>query len=147
MSHWVKAVLVGDDGDMAAMCIWVLFNSPFSVTSRVSQCQKGKTIWILLKQETVSGSGITWVYASLHLAPDRWPCQHPTTQVFYGQMPFLLPNQQHQSTKDRNTYTTKLVTFTEETTEKQNFLKVSICQKLATCIPMSFFAVLSHGML
>jgi len=30
-----------------------------------------KPIWILLKQETVSGSGISWAYASLHLAPDR----------------------------------------------------------------------------
>jgi len=34
--------------------------------------EKGKTkLWILLKQETVSGSGIIWSYANLHLAPDR----------------------------------------------------------------------------
>ena len=33
--------------------------------------RKVKPIWILLKQETVSGSGISWVHASLHLAPDR----------------------------------------------------------------------------
>ena len=33
--------------------------------------RKVKPIWILLKQETVSGSGISWAYASLHLAPDR----------------------------------------------------------------------------
>ena len=32
--------------------------------------RKVKPIWILLKQETVSGSGISWAYASLHLAPD-----------------------------------------------------------------------------
>jgi len=35
---------------------------------------KAKPNWILLKQETVSGSGISWaviVYASLHLVPDR----------------------------------------------------------------------------
>jgi len=38
-------------------------------------------------------------YASLHLAPDRQPCQHPTTQFFTGQMPFLQPNQQRQSTE------------------------------------------------
>jgi len=37
-------------------------------------------------------------YASLHLAPDRQPHQHPTTLFFTGQMPFLPPNQQHQST-------------------------------------------------
>ena len=36
------------------------FNSPFSGTTRVSRYQKGKPIWILLKQETVSGSGISW---------------------------------------------------------------------------------------
>jgi len=28
-------------------------------------------------------------YASLHLAPNRQPCQHPTTQFFTGQVPFL----------------------------------------------------------
>jgi len=38
-------------------------------------------------------------YASLHLAPDRSPYQHPTTQFFTGQTPFLPPNQQHQSTE------------------------------------------------
>ena len=33
-------------------------------------------------------------YASLHLAPDRQPCQHPTAQFSTGRMPFLPPNQQ-----------------------------------------------------
>ena len=36
------------------------FNGPLSGTTRVSRYQKGKTIWILLKQEAVSGSGISW---------------------------------------------------------------------------------------
>ena len=62
--------------------------------------RKVKPIWISLKQKTVSGSGISWaIYASLHLAPDRQVCQHPTTQFFTGRMPFLPPNQQHQSTE------------------------------------------------
>jgi len=54
-----------------------------------------------VKQEMVSGNGIscTGPYASLHLAPDRQPCQHPTTLFFTGPMPFLPPNQQHQSTE------------------------------------------------
>ena len=38
-------------------------------------------------------------YASLHLAPDRLPSQHPTTQFFTGRMPFLPPNQQRRSTE------------------------------------------------
>jgi len=38
-------------------------------------------------------------YASLHLTPDKQPCQHPTTQIFIGRMPFLPPNQQRQSSE------------------------------------------------
>jgi len=36
------------------------FNGPLSRTARVGRYQKGKPIWILLKQETVSGSEIRW---------------------------------------------------------------------------------------
>ena len=36
-----------------------------------ASARKVKTISILLKQETVSGSEIHWPYTSLHLAPDR----------------------------------------------------------------------------
>jgi len=38
-------------------------------------------------------------YASLHLAVDSLPRQHPTAQFFTGRMPFLTPNQQRQSTE------------------------------------------------
>ena len=77
-----------------------LFNGPLSRTTRVSRYQKGKPIWILLKQETVSGSGISWAvaYASLHLAPDSNHANTPP-QFFTGRMPFLPPNQQCQSTE------------------------------------------------
>ena len=41
--------------------------------NRSAATRKVKPIWILLKQETVSGSGISWaIYASLHLSPDRY---------------------------------------------------------------------------
>jgi len=36
------------------------FNGPFSGTTQVSRYQKGQTNLDLLKQETVSGSGISW---------------------------------------------------------------------------------------
>jgi len=38
-------------------------------------------------------------YANLHLAPDRYPFQHPTTQFFTGRVLFLSPIQQRQSTE------------------------------------------------
>ena len=61
--------------------------------------RKAKPIWILLKQETVSGSGISW--AICKSAPRSRPITTPAPHhsVFAGQMPFLPPNQQHQSTE------------------------------------------------
>jgi len=71
-----------------------------SGTTRVSRCQKGKTRkgktnLDLLEQEIVSGSGICWAICKSVPHP-RQPCQHPTTQLFTGWMPFLPPNQQYQ---------------------------------------------------
>jgi len=43
----------------------------------------------------------------LHLAPDRQPCQYLTTQFFTGRIPFLSPNQQHQSTEVNQNSTRK----------------------------------------
>jgi len=43
----------------------------FSGTTRISRCQKGKTNLDFTEGEIVSGSGVSWPYASLHLAPDR----------------------------------------------------------------------------
>ena len=59
--------------------------------------RKERPIWILLKQETVSGSGICW--ATCKSAPR---CRQITTpaphhSAFTGRMPFLPPNQQRQS--------------------------------------------------
>jgi len=61
----------------------------------VGQYKKGKPIWILPKQETVSGSGISWDIR---------------TQFFTGRMPFLLPNQQRQSTEGQF-YTTQHIHY------------------------------------
>jgi len=57
--------------------------------------RKVKLISILLKQETASGSGISW---AIHKsAPSSrqitMPCQHPIRQFFTRWMPFLSPNQ------------------------------------------------------
>jgi len=39
-------------------------------------------IWILLKQETVTGIGISWAISKFAPRPTQ-PCQHPTTPFFY----------------------------------------------------------------
>ena len=60
--------------------------------------RKVKSIWILLKQETVSGSGISW--AIWKSAPRSGQITMPTPHhsVFTCRMPFLSINQQCQST-------------------------------------------------
>jgi len=72
------------------------FKGPFSGTTRVGwgRYQKVKPIWILLKQETVSDSGISWAicksapcsrqvtmpapYHSVFYRPDALPAAQPT---------------------------------------------------------------------
>ena len=57
-----------------------------------------KPIWILLKQETVSGSGISWAICKSAPCSRQITTPAPHHSVFTGQMPFLPPNQQRQST-------------------------------------------------
>jgi len=75
--------------------VWIL-----SSTIRVSRYQKGKTNLDFTEAKEVTGSGVSWaIYKS---APHpRQLHQHPTTQFFTGRIPFLLPNQQHQSTQTK----------------------------------------------
>jgi len=75
------------------------FNGPLSRTTRVSRYQKGKTNLDFTEAREWVAVASAEPYASLHLAPDRQPRQHPTTQFFTGRMPFLPPNQQRQSTE------------------------------------------------
>jgi len=60
-----------------------------SGTTQISRYQKGKPIWILLKQDTVSGSSIHWAIckSALHSRHITTPAPHHS--VFYG--PDALP--------------------------------------------------------
>ena len=66
---------------------------------RSASTRKVKPIWILLKQDTVSGSGISWAIWKSAICSRHNHASTPTTQFCTGQMPFLPPNQQHQSTE------------------------------------------------
>ena len=61
--------------------------------------RKVKPIWILLKQETVSGNGISWATCKYVPRSSQITMPAPHHSVFRGQMPFLPPNQQCQSTE------------------------------------------------
>ena len=61
--------------------------------------RKVKPIWILLKQETVSGSGINCKRCKSASRSRQITTPAPHHSVFTGRMPFLPPNQQHQSTE------------------------------------------------
>jgi len=77
-----------------------VFNDLFSRTTWVSQYKKGKLFWILLEQEMMG-----WQWHQLdHMQSICTSVQtdnyaRPHHSVFTGQISFLLPNQQRQSTK------------------------------------------------
>ena len=61
--------------------------------------RKVELIWVLLKQETVSGSGINWAICNSASSSRQITTPAPHHSVCTGRMPFLLPNQQCQSTE------------------------------------------------
>jgi len=54
---------------------------------------------ILLEQQTVSGSGISWAVCKSAPCSRQITMLAPHRSVFTGPVPFLLPNQQRQSTE------------------------------------------------
>ena len=71
------------------------FNGPFSGTTQVSRYQQVKPVWILLKQETVSGP---YMQVCTSLQTDNH-ASTPPLSFFTGRVPLLPPNQQRQSTE------------------------------------------------
>ena len=75
------------------------FNGPSPGLPRSAGTRKVKPIWILLKQERVSGSGIRRVICKPAPHSRQITTPAPHRSVFTGRMPFLPPNQQRQSTE------------------------------------------------
>jgi len=61
--------------------------------------RKVKPIWILLKQEIVSGISISWAICKSASRSRQMTMPAPDHSFFTGRTPFLPPNQQHQSTE------------------------------------------------
>ena len=77
-----------------------LTHSPVS-WPRWGGTRKVKPIWILLKQETVSGSGISWAIRKSAPSSRQITMPAPHHSLFTDQMPF----QQHQSTEGNVQFT------------------------------------------
>jgi len=85
----------------------LLFNGPLSRTTQVSRYQKVKPIWILLKQETVSGSGISWAICKSAPCSRQITTPAPHHSVFYTQ-PAEWKHWKHLTTPSHNLYTPKM---------------------------------------
>jgi len=63
------------------------FNGPFSRTTQVRRVQKVKPMWILLKQQIVSGSRISWAICKSAPCSRQITTPTPHHSVFTGRMP------------------------------------------------------------
>ena len=75
------------------------FNGPFPGPPRSAGTRNVKPIWILLKQETVSGSGISWATCKSAPCPRQTTTPAPHYSVFYR--PDALPAAQPTASKHR----------------------------------------------
>ena len=73
------------------------FNGPFPGLPRWAGTRKVKPVWILLKQETVSGSGISWTIYKSALRSRQITTLAPHHSVFYR--PDALPATQPTASK------------------------------------------------
>ena len=73
------------------------FNGPFPGLPRWAGTRKVKPIWILLKKETVSGSGISWAVCKYALHSRQIATLAPHRSVFYR--PDALPADQPTASK------------------------------------------------
>ena len=124
------------NGILKSKLLWVLFQ--YTHTRLTALCpglpgwagtRKVKPVWILLEQETVSGSGISWAVCKPAPRSRQITTPAPHHSVFTGRMPFLLPDQQRQSTEGHNIVAFSIVAFCSNTCQ----LFCETCYLLVCC--------------
>ena len=97
-----RAVLLGRVTHLLSVTHTHPFNGPLSGTTWVSRYQRGKPIWILLKQRY---SEWQWYQLGhMQLCTSLQTDNHASTpplSFFTGRVPFLPPNQQRQGTEGK----------------------------------------------
>jgi len=118
------------EGNQACITTHTHLTALFSGLPGWAGTRKVKPIWILLKQETVSGTGISWAICKSATRSRQITMPAPTTQIFTGRMPFLPPNQQRQSTDGKQA----CVTISQKQTQRLTGLwKLSGGTQLSPC--------------
>ena len=84
-------------------------------------------MWILLKQETVSGSGISWAICKFAPHSRQTTMPAPYHSVSTGQLPFLPPNQQRQNTEG----VTDMYPFCHPTITSKHWSKVKALNQIS----------------
>ena len=95
------------------------FNGPFPGLSRWAGTRKVKPIWILLKQETVSGSGISWAICKSAPRSRQITTPAPHHSVFY-RLDALPAAQPTASMHWRQTFTVQETMFHSQSRKKVN---------------------------
>ena len=113
--HWLLLAFLDVSYSGALQISRWLIDWRWHVASRPlwASTRKVKPIWILLKQETVSGSGISWATCKSAPRSRQITTPAPHHSVFTGRMPFLPPNQQRQITEGETNVLAK-VDFLED---------------------------------
>jgi len=78
------------------------FNSPFSRITKVSRYQKGKTNLDFTEARDSEWHWHHLGHMQVHLAPDRLPHQHPTTQFLQAGCPSCRPTNNLNALKATN---------------------------------------------
>ena len=104
--------------------------------------RKVKPMWILEKQETVSGSGISWAICKSAPRSRQITTPAPHQSIFFtGRMPFLPPNQQRQSTEGTNILYTSMTNQQHTVTQRFNWWthprRLVLAQSNTRCIAVT----------
>ena len=91
---------------------------PFSGTTQVSRYQKVKPFWILLKQETVSGSGISWAICESAPCCRQITTPAPHHFILQAGCPSCRPTNSVKALKATNVVNQSIVNFESDPSNK-----------------------------
>ena len=121
------------------------FNGPFPGLPRWAGTRKVKPIWILLKQETVRGSGISWAICKSASCSRQITTPAPHHSLFYR--PDALPAAQYSACKKPAHFLPKVLVgknHWSESRREPQLNRIWIC--LCDAVSMLFYSVMEYNL-